>query len=72
MPLTDVPIIALGNKYADRDPSLRDNWRGRPRQDISTLQGKIIKVIEIHVSGCLLQPTTASLKKSMHLGIIQM
>jgi len=44
VPLKDVPILVASTHYPDRDPDLRDNWRGRPRQDISNITDKIIKV----------------------------
>jgi len=44
VPLKDVPILVASTHYPDRDPHLKDNWRGRPRQDISNITDKIIKV----------------------------
>ena len=45
MPLTEVPQIVTKSKYPARDPNLKDNWRGRPRQDLSNIDDQIIQVI---------------------------
>ena len=50
MPLVDVPQIVTRSNYPARDPNLKDNWRGRPRQDISNLDDQIIQVTVLRIS----------------------
>lgn len=45
IPWYDVPQIVTQSKYPQRDPELKDNWRGRARQDLSMLGDKVIKVL---------------------------
>ena len=44
VPLTEVPQIVTKSKYPARDPNLKDNWRGRARQDLSNIDDQIIQV----------------------------
>ncbi|XP_046350543.2 leucine-rich repeat protein SHOC-2-like [Haliotis rufescens] len=46
MPRHEVPMVVRQSKYPPRDPSLKDNWRGRPRQDLTGLESSIIQVID--------------------------
>ena len=41
----EVPQIITKSKYLPRDPNLKDNWRGRARQDLSNMDDQIIQVI---------------------------
>lgn len=43
IPLSEVPQILMETKYPERDPDLKDNWRGRPRQVALKLDSTIIK-----------------------------
>lgn len=45
VPLSDIPQIVTSSKYPERDPNLRDNWRGRSRKYSSNIDNQIIKVI---------------------------
>jgi hypothetical protein len=45
VPLSQIPQIITQSKYPERDPNLKDNWRGRARKDITNLDKDIIKVI---------------------------
>ena len=45
VPLVEVPQIITRSKYPPRDPNLKDNWRGKARQDISSIDDQIIQVI---------------------------
>ena len=45
VPLMEVPQIITKSKYPPRDPNLKDNWRGRARQDLSNMDDQIIQVI---------------------------
>ncbi|KAH3866966.1 leucine-rich repeat protein lrrA-like [Dreissena polymorpha] len=49
LPLTEIPMIITKTRYPERDPSLKDNWRGRARQDLPYLQN-VIKVSTENVS----------------------
>ncbi|VDI59563.1 Hypothetical predicted protein [Mytilus galloprovincialis] len=44
IPWDEVPQIINSSKYPDRDPTLKNNWRGRPRQDLSMNDVPIIKL----------------------------
>ncbi|KAJ8318376.1 hypothetical protein KUTeg_003467 [Tegillarca granosa] len=41
IPKNEVPQIIKKTKYPARDPKLKDNWRGRPRQDIGMTEEDI-------------------------------
>ncbi|XP_060556179.1 leucine-rich repeat protein soc-2 homolog [Ruditapes philippinarum] len=43
VPLSQIPQIITQSKYPERDPNLKDNWRGRARKDITNLDKDIIK-----------------------------
>ncbi|KAK3610727.1 hypothetical protein CHS0354_028120 [Potamilus streckersoni] len=44
IPWDKVPQIIPKAKYPPRDPNLKDNWRGRPRQDITDMENDIIRI----------------------------
>ncbi|KAL4239434.1 hypothetical protein ACF0H5_000249 [Mactra antiquata] len=37
LPLCDIPQIVTRSNYPERDPNLANDWKGRPRQDITNL-----------------------------------
>ncbi|KAL3877356.1 hypothetical protein ACJMK2_035078 [Sinanodonta woodiana] len=44
IPWNELPQIIAKSKYPPRDPNLKDNWRGRPRQDITNMENDIIQI----------------------------
>ncbi|KAK3090688.1 hypothetical protein FSP39_013756 [Pinctada imbricata] len=44
IPWHEVPQVVTKAQYPVRDPSKKDNWRGRPRQDLSMLEDKVIRI----------------------------
>ncbi|XP_061181833.1 leucine-rich repeat protein soc-2 homolog [Saccostrea echinata] len=44
IPWYDVPQIVRQSHYPPRNPELKNNWRGRARQDLSMMEDKIIKM----------------------------
>ncbi|XP_052791020.1 leucine-rich repeat protein lrrA-like isoform X2 [Mya arenaria] len=42
VPLSEIPLITKETRYATRDPALKDNWRGRIRQDLTHLKNVVM------------------------------